>query len=229
MTVIDLELTETQLAMQKLAREFAEKEIKPIAAELDRVQDPAAPEAFPWEIVKKGSRLGLRTMAMPQEYGGPEVDLITKLIVLEQLGFADWSCAKIFSQVWKTVDIIAKAGTKEQKERFLPQIRDDDTYLISIGLTEPGCGSDHTLPYEGPEGGIKLTAERKGDGYVLNGMKHFISLGAQCKLCILAARTNKALGGHKGVSVFLVSKDTPGFSVGNIHDKMASEVTVTAS
>jgi len=79
--VIDFELTETQLAMQKLAKEFAEKEIKPIAAELDRVQDPAAPEAFPWEMVRKGSRLGLRTMALPQEYGGPDVDIITKMLV----------------------------------------------------------------------------------------------------------------------------------------------------
>jgi alkylation response protein AidB-like acyl-CoA dehydrogenase len=219
-----LELTETQLAIQSLAKKFAEKEIKPIAAALDRVQNPAAPEAFPWDMLKKACELGLKTLTLPKEYGGPEenIDLTTRMIVLETMGYVDYSCSKILSQLWKTIEVISKVGTKEQKDRFLPQIRDDDSYVISIGMTEPEAGSDNMLPYEGPEGGMRTTAERKGDGYVINGMKHFISMGFQCKLCLLRASTGKTTDGRKSISVFLVPKDTPGFSVGTPHDKTGS-------
>lgn len=217
-----LKLTETQLAIQALAKEFAEKEIAPIAAALDKVQDPASPEAFPWEMLKKASKVGLKALAFPKEYGGPDedVDLITRMLVLDKLSYVDYSCAKIISQLWKTIEAISVLGTKEQKDRFLPLIREDDTYLVSIGMTEPESGSDNILPYEGAEGGIRTIAVRQGDGYVINGRKHFISLGLQCKLCLLKARTDKTVGGPQGVSAFLVPKDTPGFKVGASHDKL---------
>ena len=219
--MINIKLTESQLALQTMAKEFAEKEVKPIVAELDKVSNPGAEEAFPWKIVKKGSELGLRTIPMPKEYGGTmEVDKISELLILDQIGYADFGCAKMFSQTWKIIELIALAGTKDQKDRYLPLINKDDTFLTSMAITEPDSGSDMMLPYTGPEGGVKLSAEPKGKGFVLNGMKHFISLAPQSKLALVAGRTNKAVGGAMGLSFFLVPKNTKGLSVGRIHDKL---------
>jgi len=216
----DFELTEEQAAIRTLARDFAVKEIAPLAEALDKAPDPAGADVFPWEMVKKGSQLGLRTLSMPEEYGGPDADVITMLLALEQLAAADMSCAKILSHVWRGIEIIARGGTQEQKDRFLPEIRDDDTCLISLAFTEPDCGCDNALPYEGADGGMRLTAEHRGDGYILNGLKHFISLGPQAKLVITGGRVDKSVGGRTGVGLFLVPKDTPGLSVGKIDDRI---------
>jgi len=220
--LLPFELTEEQLAIRALAKDFAEKEIRPIAVELDRITEPAVPEAFPWELVEKGSRLGLRTLPMPVEYEGAGADVLTQLLVMDQLARGDVSCAKIFSQVWKVIDILAGGGTQDQKDRFLPQIRDDDTFLTSLAFTEPDSGSDTVLPYEGADGGMKCTAERTGDGYLLNGTKLYISLGPQSKLVLVGGRTDKTVGSNKGVSIFIVPKDTPGLSVGGIYDKVCN-------
>jgi alkylation response protein AidB-like acyl-CoA dehydrogenase len=219
--MIDFPLTEEQQALRTLARDFGEKEIAPIAAELDRAA-PGSANAFPWEVLKKAQDVGLRNLTMPQEYGGFGADVLTQSLVLDQLAYFDFNCAKILNQLWKVVDIIARGGTKEQKDRFLPAIRDDASYLLSLCFTEPDSGSDMILPYEGPDGGMRLTADPKGDGWVLNGIKHYISLAPQAKLCLVGARTDKRIGGNKAVSVFLVPKDTPGLSVGNIHDKICN-------
>src|SRR4030067_1515550 len=97
--VIDFELSAEQLTWQKIAHDFSEKEIRPIAGKLDRAEDLLAD--FPWDMVKKGSKLGLRTLSLPKEYGGPNLDMLTWLVIIDELGYADISCAKIFSQCWK--------------------------------------------------------------------------------------------------------------------------------
>jgi len=215
---MEFELDERQLAIRAMVRKFAQEYIKPIAAEIDRIPDVR--ENFPWEMFKIGSKLGLRTLALPEEYGGMDADLVTKIMVAQELGYADVSCAKIFTQCWKTSRLLYDVATQEQRERFLTQYRDDDTYLISQAMTEPECGSDNFLPYDGPEGGMKLSVKKKGNGYVLNGMKHFIANANVSKLFIIAARTDRSVGVKQGSSFFLVPKDTPGFSVGAIHDKV---------
>lgn len=212
-------LTEEQRAVRNLARDFALKEIRPLAVELDRVTDPASPQAFPWELVGKGSKLGLRTLPLPEAYGGMEAGVLTQLIALDQLARGDVSCAKIFCQAWKGIDILARGGTQDQKDRFLPAIRDDDSFLISLAFTEPDSGSDTILPYAGADGGMKCSAARTANGYLLNGMKLYISLGPQSKLVFVGGRTDPSLGANQGVSVFLVPKDSPGVSVGGIYDK----------
>jgi len=215
---MEFELDEQQLATRTMVRKFAQEYIKPITAEIDRILDVR--ENFPWEMFKIGSKLGLRTLALPEEYGGVDADLVTKIMVAQELGYADVSCAKIFAQCWKTSRLLYDVATQEQRERFLTQYRDDDTYLISQAMTEPECGSDNFLPYDGPEGGMKLSVKKKGNGYVLNGMKHFIANANVAKLFIIAARTDRSVGVKQGSSFFLVPKDTPGFSVGAVHDKV---------
>ena len=214
----DYELTEDQRAMRAMARRFATEHIKPIAADLDRIVDPK--ENFPWDMFKAASRIGLRTLALPERYGGINADLVTKIVVAQELGYGDVICAKTISQCWKTSQILYDAGTQEQRESFLSAYRDDDTYLISVALTEPDAGSDNLLPYNEPGGGMQLSARREKGGYVLNGTKHFIANGHVAKLFIVAARTDPDVPVKQGTSFFLVPRDTPGFSVWSVHDKV---------
>ena len=220
--MIDFELTEEQLTWQKIAHDFSEKEIRPIAGTLDRSEDLLAD--FPWDMIKKGSKLGLRTLALPKEYGGPNLDMLAWLVIIDELGYADISCAKIFSQCWKLARAIYNRGTQEQKDRILPAFRDDDTFLLTAGRTEPEAGSDNHLPYEAPNAGVRLTAERVGDHYVLNGRKHFISHAPVSKLLIIAARTDKTVGTSVGTSSFLLPRDTPGLTFGQVHDKVGFRI-----
>src|SRR3990170_3763361 len=170
--MLDFDLTEEQKALQKMARDFAEKEIRPIAEKLDKSQNLL--QDFPWEMIKKADALGLRTIALPKEYDGPEYDLRTWVVLIDELSYPDVSCAKILTQCWKGARRLAQVGTKAQKDRFLPAFRDDPTYLLGGARTEPGSGSDNQLPYEAPNAGVMLSAQRQGDFYVLNGRKHFI-------------------------------------------------------
>jgi acyl-CoA dehydrogenase len=216
---MDFELTEEQRAIQRLACEFARNEIEPIAMRLDMA---SATENFPWELVKKGSELGFRTLTLPPEWGGIGADSITQLAVIDELAYVDASCSKIFAKNWTACRFIIAGGTEEQKERFLPLIRDNDTYLLATPGTEPGAGADKdTGYYDAPPGeGIMTSAKRKGDRYVINGRKHFISHGPTASLYILRARTDPSAPVSKGVSFILIPRNTPGVSVGAIHDKI---------
>ena len=220
--MIDFELTEEQLTWQKIARDFSEQEIRPIAERLDRSENLLAD--FPWDMIRKGSKLGLRTLSLPREYGGPDLDMLAWLAIIDELGYADVSCAKIFSQCWKISRTLASSGTQEQKDRFLPAFRDDDTFLLTGGSTEPQSGSDNHLPYDAPDAGVRLSAVRVGDHYVLNGRKHFISHAPVAKLLLIAARTDKTVGTSVGTSSFLVPRDTPGLTFGQVHDKVGFRI-----
>lgn len=213
------ELNEEQRAIQALAAEFARNEIAPIAMKLDRAD---AAESFPWELVKKGSKLGLRTLTLPVKWGGIEADALTQLAVIEELAYVDVSCSKIFSKNWTACRYLIAGGTEEQKERFLPLVRDNDTYLIATPGTEPGAGADKdTGYYDAPPGeGLTTVARREGDHYVVNGRKHFISHGSTASLYLTRVRTDPAAPMSKSVSWLIVPRDTPGVSVGRVHDKL---------
>ena len=216
--MIDFDLTDEQKALQKMARDFAEREIRPIAEKLDRSENLL--QDFPWDMLKKASKLGLRTVALPKEYGGPGFDFRTWVVLIDEMAYCDISCSKIITQSWRGAHRIAHQGTKEQKDRFLSAFRDDDTYLLSGARTEPNAGSDTHLPYDVPEAGIMLSAKREGNYYVLNGRKHFISMAPVAKLVTVTARTDKTLPPSRGCSAFLVPTGTPGFRIASIQDKV---------
>ncbi|MDA1000818.1 MAG: acyl-CoA dehydrogenase family protein [bacterium] len=214
-----MRISDENRALQQMAREFAEKEIRPIAAERDKITNPK--ETFSWELVKKGSALGLRTLAVPEEFGGPGVDLMGQVLVILELARADGGVAKTFSQCWKWTPMIAKLANDEQRKRFLPLFMNDDTYLLAMGGSEPDAGSDNRIPPPGyPKAGWKTSAVRKGDSWVLNGMKHFIANGGVASLYIIRTRTNPDVPITEGTTMFFVPKDTPGFSIGRTHDKI---------
>lgn len=227
--MVDFRLSEEQIGLQILAKDFAEREIKPIAAEYDRIADPnEVLEKFPWQVIKKGSEVGLRTAALPKEYGGANIGILTHLIMLEELCQGDTGFATHFHQAWKMARLLTQKCSPEQRDHFLPKFTDDDTALIGVGITEPEAGCDNFLPYDGPDGGARTSAERKGDEWVINGTKHFIACGAVGKLIFLATRTDKTVGVTQGVTIFLVERGTPGFRVGRIHDKMGNRLMMNA-
>jgi len=138
---MDFSLNEDQRAWQMKARKFALEEIRPISLARDAILDPR--EAFDWEIIKKGSRLGFRTMAVPKEWGGHGTDFVTQALVMAELARADSAISKTFSQCWKWSHLISAVCTDEQKERFLKPFLADDTFLLGKGISEPNAGSDN--------------------------------------------------------------------------------------
>ncbi|MDP7168420.1 MAG: acyl-CoA dehydrogenase family protein [Nitrospinota bacterium] len=216
---MDFTLTDEHRALQQMARDFAEKEIRPISAERDLIPDPR--ETFDWEIIKKGSALGLRTIAVPERLGGPGVDRLGQVLVILELARADGAIAKSFSQNWKFTPIITEVANDEQRERFLPQFMENDDFLLASGNTEPDAGFDNRYsPPDYPKAGFKMSAVRDGDDWILNGMKHFIANGGVASLYIMSTRTDPNVPLREGTTLFFVPKDTPGFTIGRRHNKV---------
>ena len=214
---MDFQLSNEQRSWQMSARKFAEEEIRPISLERDDIDDPR--EAFDWEIVKKGSRLGFRTMAVPKEWGGHGTDFVTQALVMAELAKGDSAISKTFSQCWKWSHLIAATCTDEQKGRFLKPFLEDDTFLLGKGISEPSAGSDNRLPPDDVKAGLKLRAERKGDEWILNGEKCFIANATVGKLFFIDARTDPNAPLKQGTTMFLVPRDTPGFRIGKAFNK----------
>jgi len=215
---MDFSLNEVQRGWQQKAREFAREEIRPLSLRRDQVEGGFAP--WDWDIIRKGSQLGFRTLAVPEEWGGPGTDFVTQGLVMAELASGDSAMSKAFSQNWKWSHQIAEFCTRDQKERFLKPFLADDTFVMGSGSTEPNAGSDNRYPPEDdPRAGYRLRAEREGDEWILNGEKAFIANGSVGKLFFVNTRTNPDAPLHDGTTVFLVPADTPGFRIGKIFNK----------
>jgi alkylation response protein AidB-like acyl-CoA dehydrogenase len=215
---MDFSLTDEQRAWQMKARDFAYDEIRPISLARDAIADPR--ETFDWEIIRKGSKLGFRTMAVPKEWGGHGTDFVTQALVMAELAKADSAISKTFSQCWKWSHLIAASCTDEQKARFLKPFLEDDTFLLGKGISEPTAGSDNRLPpADDPKAGLKLRAERRGDEWILNGDKCFIANASVGKLFFIDARTDPNAPLRQGTTMFLVPRDTPGLRIGKVFNK----------
>jgi len=215
---MDFSLNEVQRGWQLKAREFARDEIRPLSLRRDQLEGGFAP--WDWDIIRKGSQLGFRTLAVPEEWGGPAADFVTQGLVMAELASGDSAMSKAFSQNWKWSHLIAENCTKDQKERFLKTFLADDTYTMGAGSTEPNAGSDNRYPPEDdPRSGWRLRAERRGDDWILNGEKTFIANGSVGKLFFVSTRTNPDVPIRDGTTVFMVPLGTPGFRVGKIFNK----------
>ncbi|MBT4429946.1 MAG: acyl-CoA dehydrogenase, partial [Nitrospinaceae bacterium] len=133
--------TEEQLAMSDLVNDFMEKEVAPVAAEMDRSPDPK--DCYPAELINKASKLGIRTMAVPEEWGGAGADTTTKALCLWRGAQTEVGVIKCLSQCWKISTAIAKRGTEAQKEKWLKMFVEDDDCVGSFCMTEPDYGSDN--------------------------------------------------------------------------------------
>ncbi|MGW7454078.1 acyl-CoA dehydrogenase family protein [Streptomyces sp. NPDC054787] len=210
---MNMELSEEQAAVRRLAREFTEREVAPYAAAWDRA------ESVDRAVVKKLGALGFLGMTVPEEYGGSGGDHLAYVLVTEELGRGDSAVRGIVSvSLGLVAKTIAAWGTEEQKRAWLPRLCSGDA-LGCFGLTEPGTGSD--------AGSLTTRAVREGDAYVLDGSKTFITNGTWADVVLLFARTGEEPG-HRGVSAFLVPTDTPGLSRREIHGKLGLRGQATA-
>ena len=205
-------LTEEQSLIQNMVREFSDKEIKPIAGEADRTH------TFPWPTVRRMAELGLFGLTVPEEYGGSEADIISKLIAVEEISRNSAAHGSVLAtHTSLCIDPILMFGTEEQKSRYLPALVRGEK-LGAFCLTEAGAGSDSSA--------ITTTAVRKNDTYILNGSKIFITNGGVAEVFIVFAMTEPSKG-LKGISSFIVEKGFPGFSVGRAEDKMGIRASST--
>jgi alkylation response protein AidB-like acyl-CoA dehydrogenase len=211
---------------RNMVREFAQNEVKPVSIELDARADPK--DCIPWDLIKKASKLGLRTAAIPEKYGGEGADYLTLAIILEELGAADQGFATILRGCYTESPRLIAELSKEQREEFLPKFLEDDTYLLALARTEPDAGTDSHYLYDAPGASIRTFAERRGDEYVINGTKHFISNGGIAKLYFLYARTDKKGPISTSLSLFLMPHDAPGFSIGRFHNKLGRRLLANA-
>ncbi len=211
--MMDYGFTEEQLAIRDLARDIAEREIRPVAAEYDRTGE------FPWPVVRTLAQADLFGTFIPEEYGGiaggtPVTNLV---LVTEELSKACGGIALALAGTALGAMPILLSGGDELKRRLLPDIAAGKR-LAAFALTEPDAGSD--------AGGIRTTAIKDGDHYVLNGTKQWITNGGEAEIYTVIALTNPAKG-PRGASALVVEKGTPGFSFGKKEDKMGIRASAT--
>jgi alkylation response protein AidB-like acyl-CoA dehydrogenase len=216
--MVDFALTSRQRELQRIARDYAVDVVLPAAEKADRLSDPA--KAFDWSVIREGSRRGLRTLSVPKEFGGEGADVLTLAIVGEQICYGDLGIGVAFDQTWKIMTTLAHLVSEDQRRRWMPRIVDDPEFLLGIGATEPMHGSDNLLPYDAPGSGMQTRAERRGDTWVLNGAKRYISNGGLAKLYFVLARTDAQATLSQGLTGFLVASDAPGFAVTEVWDKL---------
>lgn len=210
---MNLELSEEQEAVRRLAEDFVARDVAPYAVEWDRSENVDK------SIVKKLGALGFLGLTVPEEYGGSGGDHLAYCLVTEELGRGDSSVRGIVSvSLGLVAKTVAAWGDEEQKRQWLPRLTSGDA-IGCFGLTEPGTGSD--------AGGLTTRAVRDGADYVVNGSKMFITNGTWADVVLLFARTNDTPG-HKGISAFLVPTDTPGLTRRTIHGKLGLRGQATA-
>jgi alkylation response protein AidB-like acyl-CoA dehydrogenase len=219
--MVDFKLTEQQIMLRDMARKFAQEEMVPIRAELDREPDPK--KGFSWELLRKADKVGLRTLSLKEEDGGIEADIITRCVVGEELATGDLGFAVCLDQIWKISGAIVKLCNEEQQKRFIPMFRDDPECILSICITEPSGGSNYMPPMERKET-IQTRAELKDGQWVLNGSKVFISNAGLSKIYLVFAMTDPDKDFYERFSAFLVTSDSPGFSIGKTEDKMGQRL-----
>ena len=211
---MDFELTEEQRMVRDTTRAYAEKELKPIASGLDH------DSVYPQEQLQKLGAMGLMGVFVPEEFGGSGLDRVAYIAALEEI-----------SKVWASLGVImsvnnslvcgplVRFGTEAQKKRYLPRVASGE-WLGCYALTEPAAGSD--------AGSIQTQAKRAGDDYVLNGNKVFTTNGSRANLAIVYAVTDPS-SGKNGISAFLVERQTSGYVVDKIEDKLGLNASETAA
>jgi acyl-CoA dehydrogenase len=211
--VVDLTLTDEQKDLRELAHSFAEKEMRPVAWEYDK--DGTWPE----DVMRKAWEVGLMNTHLPEEYGGPGLDYLSGCLIEEEFG---WGCSGIGTSLacnGLATAPIGIGGSEEIKKKYLGMLT-EDFKLASFCLTEPDAGSDVS--------GMRTSAVKMGDKYVINGSKCFITNGGYADYYTVYAKTDKEAG-HKGISAFVVEREWDGVTVDKKEDKLGQRASNTAT
>ena len=210
---MNFELTEDQLLIKEMARDFARKEIEPRANSLEKSHQ------FPTELLEKLADLGILGMSIPPQYDGIKTDTLSLILVLEEISRVLPSLSVIVSVHCSLFCYaILKFGSDRQKNKYLPRAAKGEL-LGAFALTEPGAGSDIF--------GLNTKAEKKGDFYHINGTKAWVTTGSDALAHVLFA-TTKSQQGERQLSAFIVEKDFPGLRIAKIEEKMGLHASVTA-
>ncbi|WP_286817551.1 acyl-CoA dehydrogenase [Desulfobacter sp. UBA2225] len=205
-------LTDEQVMIQNMVREFSRKVVAPTAAERDKTR------AFPSDNFKQMGELGLMGMMVPEEFGGEAADAVSYVLALSEIAYSCASTSVVMSVQNSIVcESLNKFGTKKQKQEFLLPLASGEI-LGAFALTEPDAGSDPVSQ--------TTTAVKDGDDYVINGTKRFITSGESSSVVLVTAKTDEAQA-HRGISCFIVPKATPGLIVGHHEDKMGLRASDT--
>ncbi|NNG02068.1 MAG: acyl-CoA dehydrogenase [Desulfobacteraceae bacterium] len=200
---MNINLTDKHIALRRAVKSFCDREIRPIAADIDK-------EArFPWEVVEKMGRLGYFGIQTPRELGGAGMDALSYAIIIEEISSASGSiglCVTVHNSV--AVFPLLAFGSPEQRDKWVPPLARGEK-IGAFCLTEPNAGSD--------AGGIDATAIPRDGGYTVNANKVFVTNGGVADICLIFARTDPAAG-RKGISVVVAERGTPGFVVGDLED-----------
>ena len=215
-SLVDFELSDEQREMREMARRFAAQEIRPTAAEYDEREE------VPWDVVKKAATAGFFSYYLPKRYGGGDVtDKLTQALVNEELA---WGCAAVRSILSATAlaaTPILLAGSDDQKFKYLSEFSYDAKPAIgAFALTEPSAGSDAAS--------LATEAYRDGNHYILNGYKHFISNAPIADIFVVFATVDVSRG-HRGITAFIVEKETSGLVIGKREKKMGIRASPTAT
>jgi len=209
---MDFSFTEEQKMLRSTVRAFANKELEPIAAQIDETME------FPYESWRKIAELGLPGIIFPEEYGGSGGGPIEFTIVVEELARVCAATSLTYVCVGLAGKPLFRFSNEDQRQRFVTPVAKGEK-LICFALTEPGAGSDATA--------IQTTARRQNGGYVINGNKIFITNGGVADIAVVFATLDKSKR-HKGITAFIVEKGTPGFSVGKLEHKLGMRASSTA-
>jgi alkylation response protein AidB-like acyl-CoA dehydrogenase len=204
---MDFDLTDEQRTWQRVVHDFVAKEVQPKAHDVDESGE------FNWAAARKGAALGLLGLSIPEQYGGADVDAVSAVIAIEEIG---WGCGSTALALAAHNGLgtapLVKYGSQELKERWLPLVTSGKGKLGALALTEPGAGSDL-------QGGVKTRAERQGDDWVINGSKMWCTNASIAEYIITLVRTD-AQGGSRSLSLILVPTDASGLHIGPPEKKM---------
>jgi len=211
---MDTFLTEKHSIVRRSVRDFCEREILPVARDID------LEARFPWEIVEKMGKLGYFGIQVPEELDGAGMDSISYAIVIEEISRACAGlglCVTVHNSV--AVYPLVAFGSREQKERWVPPLAKGEK-IGAFCLTEPNVGSDAA--------GIESTAIREGDSYIVNANKVLVTNGGVADTCLIFTKTDPAAG-HRGISVIIVERGTPGFEIGDLEDLSGNRANPVSS
>src|SRR4051794_18588731 len=217
------DLSDEQKMMRESCRDFVDDFVTPFMRQnwqREWLMDPH--ERLPRSILEQADRIGIRTLAVPEEYGGVQLEVASEVstfaLIAEEIARGDSGLADKLVQNWKVSVLLRRFAPRHLQEKWFPRLVAEPSFLLAHCLTEPRGASDRWLPDNVPEAAMHTRAVREGDQWVINGRKQFISNGYDASLFVVYANTNTKVGMLQGTSSFLVPRDTPGLTVARCNE-----------
>ncbi len=221
----DRGLTDDQRMMRQSCRDFVDDVVLPFVKQNWKQEWSMTPEArLPASILEGAEKVGIRTLGVPEEFGGLELEKGTEVktfaVISEEIARGDSGLADKLVQNWKVSVLLRQFAPKHLQEKWFKRLIDDSQFLLAHCLTEPRGASDRWLPYNVPEAAMQTKAVKTNGGWVINGRKQFISNGYDAGLYVVYANTNSKVGMLQGTSSFLVPRETKGFTVARCNETL---------